>query len=228
VKILIIEDDKGIIESFKLNFEVSWPEAEVLASQFGEEGIQLVDKEDPDLILIDLGLPDISGFEVIKAIRSFSRVPIIVVSVKQDEDDIVKALMYGADDYLTKPPKKMELLARIKTVFRRLDIDHSLSEAVHGPFHFNKSLNKLFFRDHEIRLTTTEGLILYHLTENMGKVVSYISLSKVIWGDDYPNSRNAIRIYISNLRHKLNDNAHNPKVIVSQSGVGYMVPRLEN
>ena len=119
MRILIIEDDQSIVEAISLALQIIWPDAKLLSTHLGEKGIELLQSENPDVIILDLGLPDISGFEVLKRVRLFSEVPILILTVRSDEADIVKGLEWGADDYVIKPFRQMELLSRIKLVTRR-------------------------------------------------------------------------------------------------------------
>jgi DNA-binding response OmpR family regulator len=119
MKILIIEDDRAIVELISLSFQVGWPEAELISSHLGKEGIELVESRCPDIVILDLGLPDISGFEVLRGLRRFTAVPIVILTVRSEEADVVKALEWGADEYIIKPFRQLELLARIKSLMRR-------------------------------------------------------------------------------------------------------------
>ncbi|MFQ5759188.1 MAG: response regulator transcription factor, partial [Candidatus Bathyarchaeia archaeon] len=119
MKVLIIEDDQAIVEAITLALQLSWPESKLVSTNLGQRGTELVESENPDVVILDLGLPDTSGFEVLKQIRLFSSVPILILTVRSDEADIVKGLEWGADDYVVKPFRQLELLSRIKLVTRR-------------------------------------------------------------------------------------------------------------
>ena len=119
MKVLIVEDDKEIVDAITLAFQIRWPEAKVVSTRLGRKGVELVESENPDIVILDLGLPDISGFEVLNQTRLFSHVPIIILTVRADEADVVKGLEWGADDYILKPFRQLELLARVKALIRR-------------------------------------------------------------------------------------------------------------
>src|SRR4030042_1995566 len=119
MKVLVIEDDREIVDAISLAFQIRWPEAKLISTRLGQKGVELVESESPDIVILDLGLPDINGFEVLQAIRLFSQVPTIILTVRSDEADIVKGLEWGADDYITKPFRQLEFLARVKALIRR-------------------------------------------------------------------------------------------------------------
>ncbi len=119
MKVLMIDDDPNIIETVSLGLQLRWPEAELVSAQLGEKGIEMVKSEAPEIVILDLGLPDISGFEVLKRVRSFSNVPIIILTVRGEESQMIEGLDLGADDFLVKPYRLVELLARIRTLMRR-------------------------------------------------------------------------------------------------------------
>ena len=119
MKVLVIEDDKEIVDAISLAFQIRWPEAKVISTRLGQKGVELVESESPDIVILDLGLPDIAGFEVLRQIRLFSAVPTIILTVRAEEADVVKGLEWGADDYITKPFRQLELLARVKSMIRR-------------------------------------------------------------------------------------------------------------
>lgn len=200
MKVLIIEDDPQIVEAITLAFQIRWPEAQAITTSRGEKGIDFVESESPDVVILDLGLPDISGFEVLKRIRLFSEVPILILTVMADESDKVKGLEWGADDYVTKPFKQLELLARIKALLRRQGSRNVEQPIICGGFTFDPSNFQLQYRDKQISLTRTEGLIMQHLMRNSGHVVSHASLAEAVWGTDYPDSSQSLKVYIRRLR----------------------------
>jgi two-component system KDP operon response regulator KdpE len=223
MKILIIEDDLTIIESITLIMQVSWPDAELMPTQSGQDGIEILEKEVIDVIILDIGLPDISGFDVLKKIRTFSDVPIIVLTVNSSETDIVRALEWKADDYIIKPFRPLELLARIKLILRKKYYPQGEQYINIGRFHFDVTSHKLEIENQTINLTSTESLILYHLAMNKGNALSLTTLAQKIWGDDYPGAHEAIRVYVRHLRKKIEDNPNKPKLILTKSGVGYLL-----
>lgn len=225
MKVLIIEDDKAIVEAISLILHISWSETKLISTQFGEKGIEMVESEKPDVVILDLGLPDISGFEVLKQIRLFSSVPIIILSVRADEADIVKGLECGADDYVVKPFKQLELLSRIKLVTRRQDRLIKEEPLVCGQLRFDPSTWQVFCGGKEINVTRTEGSILRHLMRNAGRVVTHSDLSDAVWGVDYPDAVESLKVHIRRLRVKLEAEPSNPQIILTKPGIGYSVAK---
>jgi len=223
VKILIIENDQGIVEAISLAFQIRWPEAKLVSTNLGEKGIELVESENPDVVIVDLGLDDISGFDVLKQIRLFSTVPILILTVRSDEADIVKGLEWGADDYVIKPFRQLELLSRIKSLIRRQYPSVEEKTLVCGQLRFDFSIGQLFYGEKEISLTRTEGSILHRLMKNEGQVVTHSALAESIWGDDYPGAADSIKVYIRRLREKLEADPSHPQIILTKSGVGYLL-----
>jgi two-component system KDP operon response regulator KdpE len=222
MKVLIVEDDSTIVEAISLAFHIGWPDADIIHTQLGEEGVDLAESESPNIVILDLGLPDISGFEVLKRIRLFSSVPVVVLTVRADEQDVIKALDLGADDYVTKPFRQLELLARIKASIRRQHLPENEICIDSGQFKFYMSSHKIQHGTETIRLTSTEALILFQLLSNKGRVVTYGALSERIWGTDYYGAIESIRAHIRNLRQKI-DSAHgNSSLIINKPGLGYM------
>ncbi|AQU02643.1 response regulator transcription factor [Dehalococcoides mccartyi] len=219
MKILIIEDDAQTTEIVKLSFKLGWPDVRLLEASSGESGLAMVETAKPDAIILDIGLPDISGYEVLRQIRLFSELPVIILTIRNEESDIVKALSLGADDYLVKPFRQMELLARIKAISRRLHSPEVDLEFECGPFHFGQSVTKLYKNDKPIRLTNIEGQILYYLMRSNGRYIYNETIAQKIWGE---NAYERIRVNIRHLREKIEDNPSNPKFLINIPGKGYM------
>jgi len=226
MKILVIEDDAQIIEAVTLAIEIRWPESVVLSANLGKKGIELVESQNPDVVILDLGLPDISGFEVLKDIRLFSSVPILILTVKVDEIDIVKALELGADDYVTKPFKQLELLSRIRAIMRRQSDTNELPLRC-GKLRFQPSTRELYYNDISINLTPTEASILRGLMENEGQFVTYAALAKRVWGENYTrwDFTGSLKVYIRRLRQKLEANASQQILILNRPGIGYSLAK---
>ncbi len=223
MRVLVIEDDQAIIETITLTFHVGWPEVELISTRLGQEGVELVESRSPDVIILDLGLPDISGFDVIKQVRLFSAVPILVLTQNEEEKAIVKALEWGADEYIIKPFRQMELLARIKSLIRRQQGVPGIAVDKLGPFTFNPAKYHIKYKNKTITLTRTEFLIFYQLALNHGKVVSNECLAGHIWEAAYPGAVEALRVYIHHLRQKLEADPNQPRLILNQPGVGYLL-----
>jgi two-component system, OmpR family, response regulator VicR len=222
MKILVIEDTPGIVETITLALEMLWPDAKVISTARGEQGIDMVEKESPDVIILDLGLPDISGYEVLKRIRLFSDIPILILTVRAEELDIVKGLEWGADDYMIKPFKQLELLARIRGVMRRYK-PKSGKPLTCGQLVYDPESYKLSSGTTEIRVSRTEGLIIGHLMRNYGNVVSYASLAEAVWGDDFPEASDSLKVHVRHLREKIEEEPSHPKIIITRPGIGYVL-----
>jgi DNA-binding response OmpR family regulator len=223
MKILIIEDDMEVIETVSLSFRVGWPDTDLISTRLGQEGIDIVSTENPDMIILDLGLPDISGFEVLQSIRKTSTVPIIVLTVRDEESDVVKALDWGADEYIAKPFRQMELLARIKAILRRKNKPEENVKMSLGKFTFLPSLQQLQDGENKIRLTSTESRILYYLLVNSNRMVPYKELSRSIWGDDIPTPIETLRVHIRHLREKIGLDPSLAKFIINKPRTGYII-----
>lgn len=224
MKFLIIEDEPNIVESVALALKIRWPEAQLVSTHLGEKGVEMVETEAPDAVILDLGLPDMSGFEVLKEIRLFHNVPIVILTVRADEADIVKGLEWGADDYMVKPFKQLELLARLRAITRRQRPSQG-ELLICGKLRFNPTTRQLFYGDKEISLTGTESQILHQLMQNAGYPVSHSSLAEAVWGADYPDAADAIKVHIRRLREKLEADPSNPQFILTKSGTGYLLAK---
>ncbi len=224
MKVLVIEDDKEIVDAISLAFQIRWPEAKVVSTRLGQKGVELVESESPDIVILDLGLPDINGFEVLRQMRRFSSVPTIILTVRSDEADVVKGLEWGADDYITKPFRQLELLARVKSLIRR----HSPAEEewlTYGPFRLDPMTGQLHIGDKEVALTVTENHILSHLMRNAGHVVTHSNLAEAVWGDDYPGATDSLKVHIRRLREKIEKDPGKPTFILTKTGVGYFLSK---
>jgi len=224
MKVLIIEDDREILDAITLAFQIRWPEARVISTRLGNKGSELVEKESPDLVILDLGLPDTSGFDVLRQIRLFSRVPIIILTVKSDENDVVRGLENGADDYMTKPFRQLELLARVKALIRR----HSPSEdqqVTYGPLRLDAVTGQLYYGEKEIALTLTENRLLAHLIKSAGYVATHSSIARALWDNDYPGSADSLKVHIRRLREKIEADPSRPQLILTRMGVGYFLAK---
>jgi two-component system response regulator VicR len=225
MKVLVIEDDREIVEIIALAFEIRWPDINLISTHLGEKGIELVENYNPDVVILDLGLPDISGFDVLKEIRAFSGVPILILTVRGEEADIVKGLEWGADDYMTKPFRQLELLSRIKALTRRAGSISDETPIICGDLHFSPPTRQLFRGEEEINLTRTESNVLHFLMRNAGRTATYTSLAEAVWGEDYPDSVDSLRVYIRRLREKIESDPDNPQIILTKMGVGYLLSK---
>jgi len=227
MRALIIEDDPEIIESVALVFHIGWPEAQIDHTHMGRKGIEMVGKYNYDIIILDLGLPDIGGFDVLKIIRDISSVPIIILTVKIDEDSIVRGLEWGADDYVVKPCGQLELLARIKARVRDKYRHNVLLPVTFGILCFDPQSRLLEIGERQVRLTAIESHIIQALMKNGLRVTSYAQLTDAVWRTDYNGSVDSLRVHIRRLREKIEDDPSSPKVILTKSGIGYAMAKPE-
>ncbi len=225
MKALIIEDDPEIVESVSLAFRIRWPDAQLVSTHLGKKGIELAESEDPDIIILDLGLPDMNGFEVLRQIRFFSSVAIIILTVKADEASIVKGLEWGADDYVVKPCGQLELLARVKARIRDRNNFVDESPLSFGSLLFNPSTRQLLHGKREINITAIEAHIIHHLMRMGGRVATYPGLAEEVWGDDYPGTVDSLRVHIRRLREKLEADPSHPQLLLTKAGMGYFLAK---
>jgi len=220
VKILVVDDEAPIRRFLRAILDPK--DYDLVEAQTGEEGIRLTATENPAVVLLDLGLPDIDGVDVARRLREWTQVPIIVLSARGQEADKVAALDAGADDYLTKPFGSGELMARIRVALRHVGKD-SGPEPVVEAFGVRIDLpNRQVFRDgEEVHLTPNEYGLLAMLTRNAGKVVTHQQLLNDVWGPAYKDENHYLRVYMGQLRHKLESNPAQPKLLTTESGIGY-------
>ena len=220
MKALIVEDDRATIEAVSMVFKLRWTEMEVISTTTGAEASHLVETELPDVVILDLALPDVDGIEVLREIRRFSSVPVVVLTARLESISMVEGLELGADDYITKPFDPVVLLARVKNVLRH--IPHIMGEEprVFGDLVIDLVQGEIAHGEQVTRLTSNERAILSLLVGNEGKIVSHATLIKEVWGGNYDAS-DSLRKYIQYLRQKLGDNLDSPRVIISEWGRGY-------
>ena len=226
-KILIVEDEANIRSFIKANLETS--DYQVLCAETCALGIMMYASHRPDLIVLDLGLPDMDGMEVLKSVRKWSNLPVVVVSARNHEHDKVEALDYGADDYLVKPFGTSELLARIRTAIR-----HSraafLNQGgaptgtfVSGGLTIDYDKHRVFVDGTDAGLTQNEYKIVSLLGKYAGKVMTYDSIIKEIWGPNMKNDNRILRVNMANIRRKIEKNPAEPQYIFTEVGVGYRI-----
>ena len=224
MRILIVDDEPDVIESVRLGFTLQWREVDVLGATSGESGLDAIEREHPDIVLLDVGLPDIDGFEALRRIRAFSDVPVVMLTARDDSMDKVKGLELGADDYVTKPFNHLELMARVKAVLRRLEMPAPASRAPSfraGDLEVDFARQEARLRGDRLDLTPTEYKLLYHLVRNAGHILQHGTLLAKVWGREYVNEVDYIRVYIRRLRDKLGDDPASPRYIRTERGLGY-------
>ena len=224
MRILVIDDAPDVVESVRLGFTLQWREVEVLGAGAGEQGLDLVEQQKPDLVLLDIGLPDLDGYEVLRQIRAFSDVPVVMLTARDDTLDLVKGLELGADDYVTKPFNHLELLARVKAVLRRLDMPAPAARVPSfrsGELEMDFARQEVRLAGQRIELTPTEYKLLYHLVRNAGYVLTHGTLLAKVWGREYVDEVDYLRVYVRRLREKLRDDPDHPRFIRTERGLGY-------
>ena len=226
VRILVVEDEESFIDA--LSVGLAREGFDVSVARDGQEAIEVFGANTFDVVLLDLMLPKVSGLDVCRTIRSRSPVPIIIVSAKGEEVDMVLMLEIGADDYVTKPYRLRELVARIRAVMRRHEsaalplISESVVE--HGPLRLDVDARRCFLNGHEIKLRKKEFALMLLLLENPGRVLTRDVLIDRVWGSDYVGDTKTLDVHIKRLRTLIEDDPKNPRIITTVRGVGY---RLE-
>ena len=224
MKLLIVDDAPEVVESVRLGFMLQWREVEVLGVGEGAAAVDLVEQEQPDLVLLDIGLPDIDGYRVLEQIREFSDVPVIMLTARDDTMDKVKGLELGADDYITKPFDHLELTARVRALLRRLDMPAPKSRAPSfraGELEVDFAAQEARLRGERLDVTPTEYKLLYHLVRNAGRVLPHGTLLAKVWGREYLDEVDYLRVYVRRLRDKLGDDPERPRYIQTERGLGY-------
>ena len=221
-KILVVDDEERMVRFIRLNLE---HDGFLVSEAFnGRDALHQLRDVSPDLILLDVMMPGLDGFEILEMVRETSKVPVLMLTAKGEEEDRIRGLDLGADDYITKPFSPREMVSRVKAVLRRTE---TLSESTHGPIVVDDRLKMDFDRreiwlDGEIvKLRPTEYRLLYHLIQNAGWVVTHDQLLTKVWGYEYRDEPHYVRLYINYLRKKLEKDPANPKYILTERGVGY-------
>lgn len=217
--ILIIDDEPQICKLLQIALESNNYRTNI--ANTAQEGIVKAANHPPDLILLDLGLPDKNGQDVLEELRNWYKSPVIILSVQKDEENIVKALDNGATDYLTKPFRTGELLARIRSALRNAILEKNEPLVVYRDLQMDLMNRVVKKNDTLIKLTSTEFNLLSLLVNNEGKVLTHQYLLKAIWGPTYVNESQYLRVFIGQLRKKIEDDFNMPKYIITESGVGY-------
>ena len=221
-RILVVDDERRMVGFIRLNLEQDG--YEVIEAYNGSEALERLRDSLPDLILLDVMMPDIDGFEVLRTIREISQVPIIMLTAKGEEDDKVKGLELGADDYITKPFSPRELVSRIKAVLRRgstFEEDEEGMIEVDDRLKIDFSRREVWVEDELVKLRPTEYRLLYHLVQNAGWVLTHDQILTKVWGYEYRDEPHYVRLYINYLRKKIEEDPSNPQYILTERGVGY-------
>ena len=228
--VLVVEDDLPIQNLITTTLRAH--EYHFLTANTGEEAIMETASHNPEIVLLDLGLPDLDGVEVIRRIRTWSNLPIIVISARSEDTDKIDALDAGADDYLTKPFSVEELLARLRVTQRRLAV--MMSETLAGDAVFSNGKLKIdyaagcaYLKEEELHLTPIEYKLLVLLAQNVGKVLTHKYITLHIWGSSWDNDVSSLRVFMATLRKKLENEPDSPQYIQTHIGVGYRMMKME-
>ncbi len=230
LQILIVEDDTSVKNLMTTTLKAH--DYKYIVAETGEDAIKQASTYNPDIVLLDLGLPDIDGVEVIKKIRTWSNMPIIVISARSEDADKIEALDNGADDYLTKPFSVEELLARIRVTGRRLAMMMANGEAndsifTNGNIKIDYAAGCAYLKDEELHLTPIEYKLLCLLSRNVGKVLTHTFITQKVWGSSWDNDVASLRVFMATLRKKIESSPDSPQYIQTHIGVGYRMMRVD-
>lgn len=230
LQILVVEDDVSVRNLMTTTLKTN--DYKYIVAVNGEDAIRQASTYNPDIVLLDLGLPDMDGVEVIKKIRTWSNMPIIVISARSEDSDKIEALDYGADDYLTKPFSVQELLARIRVTGRRIAMMMTSAEAnesvfTNGRLKINYAAGCAYLGEDELHLTPIEYKLLCLLAKNVGKVLTHTFITQKVWGHSWENDVASLRVFMATLRKKIESSPNSTQYIQTHIGVGYRMMRVE-
>ncbi|WP_222423544.1 VanR-ABDEGLN family response regulator transcription factor [Lysinibacillus sp. Y5S-8] len=228
LNILVVDDEKEIADLIELYLKNE--NYHVFKYYTAQEALACIMRENVDLAVLDIMMPDIDGFTILQKIRETFNFPVIMLTAKEEEIDKINGFSLGADDYITKPFRPLELVARVKAQIRRFTLYNQGSKQTEDIIDFaglmiNQNTRQVFLNERQVSLTPTEFAILWYLCTNRGKVISSEQLFQEIWGDKYFNSNNTVMVHIRHLREKMKDSAENPKFIKTVWGVGYTIEK---
>jgi len=223
LKLLIAEDSQDVAEVVAFGARMTWPGCVVTVAPSGREALELFDKMQPDLVMLDVTMPPPDGFEVCRRIREQSQSPILMLTVRDSTLDKVRALDLGADDYLTKPFDHLELLARLRALVRRTNTLYARQgqSFVSGDLSLNYKMREVRLGDGVVPLTSTEYRLLEELVRHAGRVLPHQLLLERVWGPEYVGDNQYIKVFIRRLRQKLGDDPEHPRYIQTEWGIGY-------
>ena len=224
MKVLIIEDKQQVVRDISFCLQVRYPQVMVVSVAEGQKGIELVETESPDLVMVNSSLPDMDTLDLVSKIREFSDVSLIILCEVQTDMDIARGLEAGADEYITKPFSPIELLARVKALLRRTQGVGFKPErviSIGDELTINFGTREVFLAGKRVKLTPIEYHLLSELVRNNGKVLTHNTLLEKIWGPDYGDDYSCVKKYIYRLRSKLEPNASKPQMFLTERGIGY-------
>lgn len=227
-KILVVDDEPHLIKLVRSNLDS--PHRKVITAMDGQSALAILEKEGADLVILDVMMPGIDGFEVLHKLREFSTVPVIMLTAKDQDVDVVRGFGLGADDYIRKPFSVHELMARVEAVLRRsMPAEDVVTRApfVAGDFTMDFQQRKVVVRGKEVKLGPTEWKLLSQLVNNAGRVMLHADLLRKVWGPEYGGETEYLRVYINYLRNKIEESPASPRYIVTEHGVGYTFKKPE-
>ena len=229
-RVLIVEDDKNIRKFIQTILEAN--DYDVIVTETGKEAYSLITSRCPDVVILDLGLPDMDGMKILKEVRAWSNMPIIVISARSEDSDKIEALDSGADDYITKPFSVEELLARIRVTQRRLAIiqageEQEASIFINGQLKIDYTAGCTYLKGKELHLTPIEYKLLCLLSRNVGRVLTHTYITQQIWGNCSQNDVASLRVFMATLRKKLEPDKNGLQYIQTHIGIGYRMLRIE-
>jgi two-component system KDP operon response regulator KdpE len=230
MKLLVIDDDPRLRDALEVGVQLQWQDAHVISAADGESGLDLFYEQVPDVVLLDVSMPRMNGFEVLKAIRRVSDTPVIMLTARGEEVDQVRGLELGADDYVSKPFSHLALMARIKAVLRRAEMPppvQALPDFSAGDLAIHFQNQEVTVGDQQVKLTPVEYKLLYHLVRNAGHLMPHQALLDRVWGSDYEAGPEYLKVFISRLRGKLRE-AGSPDLIQTERGRGYRFVRPQD
>ncbi|MET0820209.1 MAG: response regulator transcription factor [Aeromicrobium sp.] len=217
--VLAVDDDPAILRTLSINLRARGYDVETAGD--GRSALQVVDERMPDAVILDLGLPDLDGVAVLKRLRTFTQVPVVVLSARHESDDKVEALDEGADDYVTKPFDMEELLARVRSAIRRAGTGETSLVLVAGDVRLDVTERQATRAGDEVRLTPTEWHIVEVLARRQGRLVRQAELLHEVWGPAYDRETNYLRVYLAQIRRKLESDPSRPTMFITDPGIGY-------
>jgi two-component system KDP operon response regulator KdpE len=221
-RILVVDDEPRMIDFIRMNLELEG--FQVLEARNGLDALEIIRTKLPDMVILDVMMPQVNGFDTLRMLREFSSIPVIILTAKSEEDDKVQGLELGADDYVTKPFGPRELSSRVRAVLRRAEMPSTPTQAVleiddYLSIDFNQ--REVIVNGERVKLRPTEYRLLYHLVENAGWTVPHEQLLAKVWGYEYRDEAHYVRLYVNYLREKVEEDPSNPRYILTERGVGY-------
>jgi two-component system KDP operon response regulator KdpE len=220
--ILVVDDEPRLVNFMRMNLELEG--VRVISAGNGREALERVRDEMPDLVLLDIMMPGLDGFETLRRMRQFTQTPVIILTAKDDEDDRIKGLELGADDYIGKPFSHRELISRIRAVLRRHNLPPPAPQTlvkVDDRLTIDFARREVLVNGERVNLRPTEYRLLYHLVQNAGYVMTHEQLLSKVWGPEYRDETHYLRLYVTYLRQKIEEDPANPKYVLTERGVGY-------